>query len=55
MDKTPGSYIKIKSHTAAISSIFATDLNKRRLGAIRSKAHPASAPFTVLSPIFCMP
>lgn len=50
MDKAPGSYTEIKSHTAAISSIFATDLNKRRLGAIRSKAHPASAPFTVLSP-----
>lgn len=50
MEREAGSYIRIKSHTAAISSIFATHLNKRRLGAIRSKAHPASAPFTVLPP-----
>lgn len=50
MERETGSYIQIKSHTTAISSIFATHLNKRRLGAIRSKAHPASAPFTVLPP-----
>lgn len=48
MEREAGSYIRTKSYTAAISLIFATDLNKRRLGAIRSKAHPASAPFTVL-------
>lgn len=50
MEREAGSYIRSKSHTTAISSIFATDLNKSRLGAIWSKAHPASAPFTVLSP-----
>jgi len=50
MEREEGSYIRTKSRTAAISSVFAADLNKRWLGAIWIKAHPASAPFTVLLP-----
>lgn len=50
MERKVGSYIKTKCHITAISLIFTTDLNKRRAEAIWSKAHPASAPFTVLPP-----